>query len=140
MNYEVNFPFYVLLHKLHKPMSPPLPSPSALSLRPFLRPYLKPSPTTLKIPPSRAWRRLHHANAVNFQPSGSGDAGILKNGTTQIVAGLYIGRPPTTSFAGMNLASANIAHPLPNCRLFYSQVTVDPQKSIDYVQRNRTKK
>ena len=29
---------------------------------------------------------------------------------------------------------------LPNCRLYYSQVTVDPQKSIDYVQRNRNKK
>ena len=31
-------------------------------------------------------------------------------------------------------------HPLANCRLYYSQVTVDPQKSIDHVQRNRNKK
>ena len=31
-------------------------------------------------------------------------------------------------------------HPLANCRLYYSQITVDPQKSIDYVQRNRNKK
>jgi hypothetical protein len=77
---------------------------------------------------------------VNFVPSTSSDAGILKNGTSQIVAGLYIARPPTTSFAGINLAASNIAHPLPNCRLYYSQVTVDPQKSIDYVQRNRNKK
>jgi len=42
--------------------------------------------------------------------------------------------------AGINLAANFLAHPLPNCRLYYSQVTVDPQKSIDYVQRNRNKK
>jgi hypothetical protein len=45
-----------------------------------------------------------------------------------------------TSFAGINLAASIVQHPLPNCRLYYSQVTVDPQKSIDYVQRNRNKK
>jgi len=38
------------------------------------------------------------------------------------------------------LAASGIAHPLPNCRLYYSEVTVEPQKSIDYVQRNRNKK
>jgi hypothetical protein len=38
-------------------------------------------------------------------------------------------------------ASASVlAHPLPNCRLYYSQVTAEPQKSIQYVQRNRNKK
>jgi hypothetical protein len=74
----------------------------------------------------------HHAGGTN--------AGLVPAGVTQIVAGLYIARPPTTSFAGINLASYVIAHPLPNCRLYYSQVIVDPQKSIDYVQRNRNKK
>ena len=53
---------------------------------------------------------------------------------------LCIKQPPTTSFAGINLAASVLAHPLPNRRLYYSQVTVDPQKSIDYVQRNRNKK
>jgi hypothetical protein len=77
---------------------------------------------------------------VNYVTSSTADGGILKTGTSQIVAGLYIAKPPTTSFAGINLASSNFAHPLPNCRLYYSQVTVDPQKSIDYVQRNRNKK
>ena len=66
--------------------------------------------------------------------------GIVKTGTQSIVAGLYIGKAPTTSFAGINLGASNLAHPLTNCRLYYSQVTVDPQKSIDYVQRNRNKK
>jgi hypothetical protein len=57
-----------------------------------------------------------------------------------IVAGLYIARPPITSFAGINLAANTVQHPLTNCRLYYSQVTVDPQKSIDYVPRKSNKK
>jgi len=60
--------------------------------------------------------------------------GIVPALVTNIVAGLYIARPPTTSFAGINLATSIVQHPLTNCRLYYSQVTVDPQKSIDYVQ------
>ena len=70
----------------------------------------------------------------------AGASGIVPVNITQIVAGLYIVRPPTTSFTGINLAASVLAHPLPNCRLYYSQVTVEPQKSIDYVQRNRNKK
>jgi hypothetical protein len=76
---------------------------------------------------------------VNHHAATTG-AGVVPATTTQIVAGLYIARPPTTSFAGINLAASIVQHPLANCRLDYSQVTVDPQKSIDYVQRNRNKK
>jgi len=72
--------------------------------------------------------------------SSTAGTGIVPASTTRIVAGLYIARPPTTSFANINLNSANIAHHLTNCRLYYSQLTVDPQKSIDYVQRNRNYK
>ncbi len=46
-------------------------------------------------------------------------------------------RPPTTSLAGINLAANLLAHPLLNCRLYYSQVTAEPQKYVDHVQRNR---
>ena len=74
---------------------------------------------------------------VNYQSSGTAGASIVPANVTNIVAGLYIARPPTTSFAGINLATSVVSHPLPNCRLYYSQVTVDPQKSIDHVQRNR---
>jgi hypothetical protein len=76
---------------------------------------------------------------INHQAVGTG-AGIVPATTTGIVAGLFIARPPTTSFEGINLALSAVQHPLTNCRLYYSQVTVDPQKSIDYVQRNRNKK
>ena len=47
---------------------------------------------------------------------------------------------PVTSFSDINLADSALAHPLGNCRLYYSHVTVDPQKYIDYVQRNRNKR
>jgi hypothetical protein len=63
---------------------------------------------------------------VNYLPA------LLPTGTNAIVAGLYIARPPITSFGGINLQSSALAHPLTNCHLYYSQVTVDPQKSIDY--------
>jgi hypothetical protein len=76
---------------------------------------------------------------INHHIAASG-AGIVPASVTNIVASLYIARPPTTSFAGINLPTSVVQHPLPNCRLYYSQVTVDPQKSIDYVQRNRNKK
>jgi hypothetical protein len=76
---------------------------------------------------------------VNYHSGGTG-AGIVPDTTTKIIAGLYIARPPITSFAGINLAASVLQHPLPNCRLYYSQVTVEPQKSIDYVQRNEIKK
>ena len=68
---------------------------------------------------------------VNHQVAGT-SAGIVPATTTNIVAGLYIARPPTTSFAGINLAASIVQHPRTNCRLYYSQVTVDPQKSIDF--------
>jgi hypothetical protein len=75
---------------------------------------------------------------VNYHTgSGTAGTGIVPVNTLNIVAGLYIARPPTTSFAGINLGSANVDHPLNNCSLYYSQVTVDPHKSIEYVQRNR---
>jgi hypothetical protein len=76
---------------------------------------------------------------LNYHAGGT-NAGIVPATVTQLVAGLYIARPPTTSFAGINLAASIVQHHLSNCRLYYSQVAVDPQKSIDYVQRNRNKK
>jgi hypothetical protein len=76
---------------------------------------------------------------VNHQAATTG-AGIVPSTTNSIVAGLYISKPPTTSFAGINLGAVTLTHPLINCRLYYSQVTVDPQKSIDYVQRHRNQK
>jgi len=60
--------------------------------------------------------------------------------TAGIVAGLYIAKPPTTSFNGVNLASSGASHPLQNCRLYYPQITLQPEKSIIYAEQNRNKK
>ena len=68
---------------------------------------------------------------VNHQAIGTG-AGIVPATTAAIVAGLYIKSPPVTSFANINLGTPGsiVQHPLTNCRLYYSQVTVDSQKSM----------
>ncbi len=55
---------------------------------------------------------------VNYQEgSCTAGTGLLPANTANIVAGLYIARPPTTSFAGVNLGAATTQHPLSNCRL-----------------------
>jgi len=61
-------------------------------------------------------------------------------GTTNIVAGLFINRPPATSLAGINLASSGASHFMPACRIYYSQIVIEPQKAINYLNQNRNKK
>jgi hypothetical protein len=56
-----------------------------------------------------------------------------------IVAGLYINKPPTTTFAGINLALSAAQHPLPNCRLYYSQIAVDNTLALKYDNENHNK-
>ena len=79
---------------------------------------------------------------VNYIPSiTAGGAQGVPATTANIVAGLYIAKPPSTSFGnGVNLANSGVAHPLGNCRLFYSQIMLDPQKSITYTNANLNKK
>jgi hypothetical protein len=60
--------------------------------------------------------------------------------TSGCVAGLYIAKPPVTSFNGINLGSSGASHPLQNCRLYYPQITLQPEKSIIYAEQNRNKK
>ena len=77
---------------------------------------------------------------VNYIPSSAATGGVPAT-TIAIVAGLYIAKPPSTSFAsGVNLANSGVAHPLGNCRLYYSQIMLDPQKSITYTNTNLNKK
>jgi hypothetical protein len=47
---------------------------------------------------------------INYHAPGSG-AGIVPATTTKIVAGIYIARPPTTSFGGINLATKCFSTP-----------------------------
>jgi len=61
---------------------------------------------------------------------------------TQVSAGLFISKAPTTALAnGVNLGLSGAAHPtFGSCRLYYSQVELKPQKSLEYVSANRSKK
>jgi len=73
---------------------------------------------------------------VHFEASNK----IVPANTTNIVAGVYVARPPVTNFASINLSLANAAHPLQNCRLYYSQITMNPQHAITYNKANTNKK
>jgi hypothetical protein len=50
---------------------------------------------------------------VNYHAGGAG-LGLGPDTTTNIVAGLYIAKPPVTNFAGINLAHNALMHPLGN--------------------------
>ena len=76
---------------------------------------------------------------VNYLNDLSANGGIPAT-TTNIVAGCYISKPPTTTFAGVNLGSASASSPLPTCRIYYSQIQVEPQKALTYINENRNKK
>jgi hypothetical protein len=79
---------------------------------------------------------------VNYIPSiTSGGTQGVPVSTANIVAGLYIAKPPSTSYGnGVNLVNSGVAHPLGNCRSYYSQIMLDPQKSITYTNVNVIKK
>ncbi len=70
---------------------------------------------------------------VNWLPGSGVDSTYgIPEGTKNIVVGLYITKPPSTSYVGINLRSSDVAHPLQNFKLYYSQIVLDPQKSITY--------
>ena len=70
-------------------------------------------------------------------------ASVVGAAFTNINAGLFIARAPTTStgLTGVNLGASNAIHPTLNgVRLYYSQVEIKPQRALEYVSANRSKK
>ena len=63
---------------------------------------------------------------------------IVSATCTNIVAGVYVARPPVTNYAGVNLSNSASAHPLQNCRLYYSRIQMDPQHVITYNNANKS--
>lgn len=57
-----------------------------------------------------------------------------------IVAGLFIGGPPSTNILGVNLFTSGAQNTLRACRMYYSQITMNPIKALTYVESNRNKK
>ena len=75
---------------------------------------------------------------VHYEPTNN----IVPATCNNIVAGVYIARPPVTNltnFAGTNLAGAAAARPLQKCRLYYSQIQMEPQRAM-YYNANKNKK
>ncbi len=62
-----------------------------------------------------------------------GAIGGIPAATTRVVAGLYIVKPPTTSFHSINLANSGASHPLPCCRMYYSQIALKLSKTLTYL-------
>jgi hypothetical protein len=73
---------------------------------------------------------------VHYEPTNN----IVHNTCANIVAGVYVARAPVTNFATVNLANTAAAHPLQNCRSYYSQIQMDPQHAITYNNSNTNKK
>ena len=76
---------------------------------------------------------------VNYLNDTSANGGIPAT-TTNIVAGLYINKPPSTTYAGINLSTAGASHPMPACRIYFSQIQLNPEKSLKYIETNRNKR
>lgn len=76
---------------------------------------------------------------INYLTEASASGGIPAN-TANITAGLYLAKPPATSYNGINLRNSDASHPLPACRIYYSQITIQPSFADEYILNNRAKK
>jgi hypothetical protein len=76
---------------------------------------------------------------VNSLSSTSG-AGGVPGTVTNIVAGCYVSRVPSATFAGINLSTSGAAHPLSSTRVYYASVELKPQYSLKYIEENRNRK
>jgi len=78
---------------------------------------------------------------LNYLPDTSANGGIPTT-TTNISFGVYVGKPPATSLGAfnVNLSNSGASHPLPACRIYYSQIVLNPSKSLKYIEENRNKK
>ncbi len=67
-------------------------------------------------------------------------SGGIRTNETQVTAGLFIGKALQTSLNGVNLALSGASHPMQACRLYYSSILMEPDKSLLYSRQNQAKK
>lgn len=78
---------------------------------------------------------------VNYLCDTSANGGIPGTpAVANITAGLYLVRAPATSYNGINLNNSGANHPLPACRIYYSQIIIQPTLAEEYTNLNRAKK
>jgi hypothetical protein len=77
---------------------------------------------------------------VNYLNQTAANGG-LPDTATRITAGLYIGSPPTTFNGGgdSTIAISQQANTLTQCRLYYSNIKLDPNTESQYINANRSK-
>ena len=56
-----------------------------------------------------------------------------------ITAGVYLAKVPSTTYQGVNLSLSAASHPLPACRCYYSQITLQPELEEEYLIQNTSK-
>jgi hypothetical protein len=76
---------------------------------------------------------------INYLTEASSAGGIPAS-VANITAGIYLAKVPATSYNGINLSLSAASHPLPACRIYYSQITIQPNFAEEYILNNRAKK
>lgn len=76
---------------------------------------------------------------INYLPDTSANGGIPAT-VANITAGVYVAKVPSTTYQGVNLSLCAASHPMPACRCYYSQITLQPEFKQNYILENRAKK
>lgn len=71
---------------------------------------------------------------------GDGFVGTTATGNF-LVSGLFVAKSPTTSISAgtASVDLGGVTNPMPSCRLYYSQIKLEPSRALAYEQENRAK-
>lgn len=84
---------------------------------------------------------VNYMGATTAAAGGLGGGGIPTT-ATRLAVGLFIGKSPSTQFAGSTSGSfslAQVTHFLPAVRCYYSLVKLEPSRALAYIEENRSK-
>jgi len=80
------------------------------------------------------------SNVIPISINYLGDNVALPATVKNIVAGVFVGKPPSVSVLGANFDSAGASHKLPNCRFYYPQIELMSEPQSKYIEVNQHKK
>lgn len=75
---------------------------------------------------------------INNLGAASAEGGIVL-AATRINAGLFLAKALQTNLNGINLALSGASHKMQACRLYYSSITLEPEKALSYSRANQAK-
>ena len=81
-------------------------------------------------------------NTLPFAQATSGVDGFVGTASTAyLVSGLFVAKSPTTSITAgsATIDLGGLTNPMPSCRLYYSQIKLEPSRALAYEQENRAK-